>query len=60
LPEVFARFLSAKKVDIQSRKHLFTNAAKLMPQTLIDHERGKQREKRGGGWQRSEFIEALA
>jgi len=60
LHEVFARLLNAEKIDIQSRKHLFTTAAKLMRQTLIDHERGKQREKRGGGWQRSEFIEALA
>ena len=60
LHEVFARLLSAEKVDIQNRKHLYTTAAKLMRQTLIDHERGKQRSKRGGGWQRSEFIEALA
>lgn len=36
LHEVFARLLSAEKVDIQNRKHLFTTAAKLMRQTLID------------------------
>ena len=31
-----------------------------MRQTPIDHERGKQRDKRGGSWQRIKFIEALA
>lgn len=60
LHEFFARLLSAEKVDIQNRKHLYTTAAKLMRQTLIDHGRGKQRGKRGGDWQRAEFIEALA
>jgi RNA polymerase sigma factor (TIGR02999 family) len=60
LHEVFARLLSAEKVDIQNRKHLYTTAAKLMRQTLIDHERGKQRDKRGGSWQRADFVEALA
>lgn len=59
--EVFARLLAAQQVDIGSRKHLFTTAAKLMRQTLIDRARAQQREKRGGGhWQRVDFIEALA
>jgi RNA polymerase sigma factor (TIGR02999 family) len=59
--EVFARLLGAAKVDISNRKHLFTTAAKLMRQTLVDRARAQQREKRGGGhWQRVDFIEALA
>jgi len=59
--EVFARLLGAGKVDISNRKHLFTTAAKLMRQTLIDRARAQLREKRGGGqWQRVDFIEALA
>jgi len=59
--EVFARLLGAGKVDISNRKHLFTTAAKLMRQTLIDRARAQSREKRGGGqWQRVDFIEALA
>ena len=59
--EVFARLLGAEKVDISNRKHLFTTAAKLMRQTLVDRARAQQREKRGGGhWQRVDFIEALA
>lgn len=59
--EVFARLLGAEKVDISNRKHLFTTAAKLMRQTLIDRARAQQREKRGGGhWQRVDYLEALA
>jgi RNA polymerase sigma factor (TIGR02999 family) len=59
--EVFARLLGAARLDIGSRKHLFTTAAKLMRQTLIDRARARQREKRGGGhWQRVDFVEALA
>ncbi|WP_395788909.1 ECF-type sigma factor [Aquimonas sp.] len=59
--EVFARLLAAANVDISNRKHLFTTAAKLMRQTLVDRARAQQREKRGGGhWQRVDFIEALA
>lgn len=59
--EVFARLLGAEKVDLVSRKHLFTTAAKLMRQTLIDRARAQQREKRGGGhWQRVDYLEALA
>jgi RNA polymerase sigma factor (TIGR02999 family) len=59
--EVFARLLGAEKVDLVSRKHLFTTAAKLMRQTLIDRARAQQREKRGGGhWHRVDYLEALA
>ncbi len=59
--EVFTRLLGASKVDISSRKHLFTTAAKLMRQTLIDRARAQLREKRGGGqWQRVDFVEAMA
>jgi RNA polymerase sigma factor (TIGR02999 family) len=59
--EVFARLLGAEKVDLVSRKHLFTTAAKLMRQTLIDRARAQQREKRGGGHrQRVDYLEALA
>ncbi|MGQ0798655.1 MAG: ECF-type sigma factor [Pseudomarimonas sp.] len=59
--EVFARLLGAGQVDICNRKHLFTTAAKLMRQTLIDRARAQLREKRGAGqWQRVDYIEALA
>lgn len=58
--EVFARLLGAERVDIVSRKHLFTTAAKLMRQTLVDRARAQLRDKRGGGqWQRVDYAEAL-
>jgi len=59
--EVFARLLGAKRLDISDRKHLFTTAARLMRQTLIDRARAQHRERRGGGaLQRVELVEALA
>lgn len=59
--DVFVRLLGADAVAIHNRRHLFTTAAKLMRQVLIDRARAAQREKRGGGeWQRVEFIEAMA
>lgn len=59
--DVFVRLLGADSVALRSRKHLFTTAAKLMRQVLIDRARAAQRDKRGGGeWQRVEFIEAMA
>jgi RNA polymerase sigma factor (TIGR02999 family) len=59
--DVFVRLLGADGLAIQSRRHLFTTAAKLMRQVLIDRARAANREKRGGGeWQRVEFIEAMS
>ncbi len=59
--DLFVRLLGAQALDIGNRKHLFTTAAKLMRQVLIDRARAQNREKRGGGnWQRVDFIEAMA
>lgn len=59
--DVFVRLLGAGSLDIANRKHLFTTAAKLMRQVLIDRARAQLRDKRGGGqWLRAEFTEALA
>jgi RNA polymerase sigma factor (TIGR02999 family) len=59
--DVFVRLLGAVQLDIANRKHLYTTAAKLMRQVLIDRARAQLRDKRGGGqWQRAEFIEAMA
>ncbi|MBK9654201.1 MAG: hypothetical protein IPO66_01535 [Rhodanobacteraceae bacterium] len=47
-------------MDIGNRKHLFTTAAKLMRQVLVDRARAQTRDKRGGGqWQRVDLVEAL-
>lgn len=58
--DVFVRLLGAGTLDIANRKHLYTTAAKVMRQVLIDRARAQQRDKRGGTWQRVDFIEALA
>ncbi len=59
--DVFVRLLGARFLNISNGKHLFTTAAKLMRQILIDRARTQNREKRGGGhWHRVEFIEAMA
>jgi len=58
--DVFVRLLGAASLDISNRKHLYTTAAKLMRQVLVDRARAKQRDKRGGGqWQRVDMVEAL-
>ena len=59
--DVFVRLLGAERVDMADRKHLYTTAARVMRQLLIDRARAQQRDKRGGGaWQRVDFIEAMA
>lgn len=59
--EVFARLLGGRGVDIANRKHLFTTAARLMRQTLVDRARAQSRDKRGGGaLQRVALLETLA
>lgn len=61
LNDVFVRLLGSATLDISNRKHLFTTAARVMRQLLIDRARAQQRDKRGGGqWQRVDFIEAMA
>lgn len=58
--DVFLRFLGSEQLQFASRKHFFTTAAKTMRQILIDRLRAQQRDKRGGDWQRVEFLEAIA
>lgn len=59
--DLFVRLLGAESIDIGNRKHLFTTAARIMRQVLVDRARAQRRDKRGGGtWQRVDFIEALA
>lgn len=58
--DVFVRLLGAASLDISNRKHLYTTAAKLMRQVLVDRARAQTRDKRGGGqWQRVDLVEAL-
>lgn len=47
--EAFLRLIDQAHVNWQSRSHFFGIAAHLMRQILVDHARGKRRQKRGGG-----------
>ncbi|QOJ15865.1 MAG: sigma-70 family RNA polymerase sigma factor [Planctomycetia bacterium] len=41
-----------QSIDWSSRSQFFVVAARAMRSILVDHARGKSRDKRGGGWQR--------
>lgn len=45
---------------VKDRQQFLAIAAQAMRRTLIDHARGKRREKRGGGWKRVELEAELA
>ena len=47
--EAYLRLVDQKRVRWQTRAHFFAVAAQVMRHVLIDHARGRQRAKRGGG-----------
>jgi RNA polymerase sigma-70 factor, ECF subfamily len=57
--EAFLRLTRQKDVNWQGKAHFFGVAAKLMRQILIDHARGRLREKRGSGGQKLALDEGL-
>ncbi len=56
--EAYLRLAGESKGDWKSRAHFYGIAANLMRQILIEHARGKSRQKRGGGAEALEFDEA--
>ena len=46
--EAYLRLVGQSEIDWQNRAHFFGIAARLMREILIDHARGKNRQKRGG------------
>jgi RNA polymerase sigma factor (TIGR02999 family) len=52
--------LVGQKVAWKSRAHFFGLASEMMRRILVDHARGRKREKRDGGWTRVELDEAVA
>ncbi len=59
--EAYLRLIGAEGLpSFANRRHFFGAAAEAMRRILIDHARGKQREKRGGTWQRVELPEVCA
>ena len=50
--EAYIRLIGQADTPWQDRRHFFVLAARTMRNILVDHARGKHREKRGGGWGR--------
>lgn len=50
--EAFLRLVDQSRVDWKGRTHFFAVGAVAMRRILIDHARGKGRDKRGGQWNR--------
>ena len=47
--EVYLKLVDQRSVDWKGRSHFFAIAAQMMRRILVDHARGRLREKRGGG-----------
>ncbi|MEO7660240.1 MAG: sigma-70 family RNA polymerase sigma factor [Pyrinomonadaceae bacterium] len=59
--EAYLRLIGQKKIEWQNRAHFFGVSARLMREILIDHARGKNRQKRGGEYQtRIELDSAIS
>ena len=50
--EAYVRLVQARDMSWESRGQFFVLAAKAMRNILVDHARGRNRLKRGGGWGR--------
>ncbi len=50
--EVYMRLIEQNRVDWKGKTHFMAIAAQAMRRLLIDHARGRDRQKRGGGWKR--------
>jgi RNA polymerase sigma-70 factor (ECF subfamily) len=57
--EAYLKLIDQKHVHWKNRAHFFALSAQLMRRILVDHARGRQYAKRGGGAQRISFDEAM-
>lgn len=57
--EAYLKLIDQRHVHWKNRAHFFALSATLMRRILVDHARGRQYAKRGGGAQRISFEEAL-
>jgi RNA polymerase sigma factor (TIGR02999 family) len=55
--EAYLRLVDQQKVNWRNRAHFFGVAATIMRRILVDHARGRQADKRGGGWERVTLVE---
>lgn len=58
--EAWLKLVGPEVITVNDRQHFLALAARAMRQVLVDHARGKQREKRGGDRERVTLDEALA
>lgn len=56
--EAYFRLVGNPDAGWESRAHFFGAAAKAIRRILVDHARGKHRDKRGGGWDRVPLPDA--
>jgi RNA polymerase sigma factor (TIGR02999 family) len=52
--------LVGQEVAWKNRAHFFALASEMMRRILVDHARGRNRDKRAGGWTRVELDDAVA
>ena len=57
--EVYLRLIDTRRVQWQDRSHFLAMSARLMRRILVDHARGRQYQKRGGGAQRVTLVDEL-
>jgi RNA polymerase sigma factor (TIGR02999 family) len=57
--EVFIKLVDQTRVNYRGRTHFLALSAQAMRRILVDHARGKARDKRGGGRPRIELDESL-
>jgi RNA polymerase sigma factor (TIGR02999 family) len=57
--EAYLRLVDQSRVKLQGRAHFFALASQVMRHILVDHARGKRRQKRGGDAQRVSLDAAM-
>jgi len=57
--DVLLRLLDRAPADFENTAHLLNASARMMRQVLVDRARKAAADKRGGGWLRDDFAEAL-
>jgi RNA polymerase sigma factor (TIGR02999 family) len=57
--EAYVRLLEVNRISWQNRTHFFAMAARVMRRVLVDFERARRNQKRGGGALKASLDEAL-
>jgi len=55
--EAYLKLSSGGEIRAENRPHLMAMASRAMRQLLVDHARGRQAQKRGGGWVRTTLAD---